>query len=77
MLIAAAKSLYSAQPPRPGKIISWSNTDSMSHGTARLASLHNNCAYIQHFVYPSGETKPVEIRTRYCKMADGSWLLAA
>lgn len=75
MMDAASRSLYETASPQVGKVVSWSNPDSRSRGTARLAALRQNCAYIQSFVYPKGEAPPRELRKRMCKAADGSWVL--
>lgn len=75
LLTAAGDSLYMTAKPRPGKVVSWSNPDSKSHGTARLAAMRDNCAFVQHFAYPKGAQKPKEIRTRVCQNAQGQWQL--
>jgi len=75
MLSAAGQSLYVTSTPRPGKVVTWSNPESKSHGTAKLAAMRDNCAYLQHFVFPKGAEKSREIRTRWCRNADGKWLL--
>ncbi len=76
LLAAAEKSLYETSSPRVGRKVSWTNPETQSHGTVRLAAIRKNCAYIQHFVYPQGSTKSEELRLRMCKSADGRWLLA-
>ena len=75
ILSDTGKSLYTAQPPRPGKVVSWTNPDSRSHGKAKLAAMRGNCAFMQHIVYPQGAKKSKEIRLRVCKNAEGKWLL--
>lgn len=75
MMGAAADSLYATASPRPGKVVSWSNADSNSHGRVKLAAMRDGCAYLQHFVFPKGSEKPKEIRLRMCKNAQGKWLL--
>jgi hypothetical protein len=55
--------------------VSWSNPVSKSHGTARLAAMRDNCAFVQHFVFPKGSDSSKEIRTRVCKQANGAWIL--
>ncbi len=75
MLSAAGESLYMTWTPRPGKVVSWSNPTSKSHGTAKLAAMRDNCAYVQHFAFPKGADKPKEIRTRVCRNASGDWQL--
>lgn len=75
MMQNTARVLYDTANPSAGKRLSWSNADSGAHGMVRLASVHNNCAYIQHFVYAKDAKKPRELRTPYCKNADGKWLL--
>jgi len=70
-----AEALYTTSSPKPGKVVSWTNPDSKSHGTVKLAAMRDNCAYIQHFAFPKGAEKPKEIRLRYCRNADGNWLL--
>lgn len=75
MMGASAETLYATAAPRPGKIVSWANPDSKSHGTARLAAMRENCAYLQHFVFPKGAEQSKEIRLRFCKQANGAWLL--
>ena len=72
---AAERSLYETATPRPGRVVSWTNPETRSHGTVRLAALRGNCAYLRHFVYPRGETKAFELRNRMCRAADGKWLL--
>ena len=74
ILDAKAQTLYDTPSPKPGKKVSWSNPESKSHGTVRLAAMRDNCAYIQHFVFPKGAETSREIRYRRCKAADGSWL---
>ena len=75
MLSAAGESLYMTGTPRPGKVVSWANPTSKSHGTARLAAMRDNCAFVQHFAFPKGADKPKEIRTRVCRNAQGTWQL--
>jgi hypothetical protein len=75
MLTAAGDSLYMTASPRPGKVVSWSNPESKSHGTAKLAAMRDNCAFVQHFAFPKGADKPKEIRTRVCRNASGKWQL--
>lgn len=75
LLQASARSLYDTPSPQLGKTVSWTNDTSGSHGTARLASVRGNCVYIQHMVYAPDAVKPRELRTPYCKAADGQWLL--
>ena len=75
MLSAAGESLYATASPRPGKVVSWSNPESKSHGTAKLAAMRDGCAFVQHFVFPKGAKKPKEIRTRMCRNANGKWVL--
>jgi surface antigen len=75
MLSASGESLYATATPRPGKVVSWTNPESKSHGTAILAAMRDNCAFVQHFVFPKGAAKPKEIRTRVCRNAQGKWQL--
>ncbi|MFT7593786.1 MAG: hypothetical protein ACI8R4_001102 [Paracoccaceae bacterium] len=75
MLSASGQSLYDTSSPRPGKVVSWTNPDSASHGTARLAAMRDNCAFVQHMVFPKGAAKSREIRTRVCQDASGKWVL--
>jgi len=75
LLSDSGESLYDTASPRPGKVVSWSNPDSKSHGTARLAAMRDNCAFVQHMVFPKEATKPKEIRTRVCRDASGKWAL--
>lgn len=75
LLNATARTLYEAASPPVGRIVSWSNPDSGSHGTVRLAAMRGNCAYLQHFVYAKGQAQPRELRSQRCKAADGRWLL--
>lgn len=75
MLSAAGESLYATSSPRPGKVVTWSNPESKSHGTAKLAAMRDNCAYLQHFVFPKGVETSREIRTRRCRNSDGKWVL--
>jgi len=75
LLSASGQSLYDTSSPRAGKVVSWTNPDSKSHGTARLAALRDNCAYVQHMVFPKGAVKSKEIRTRVCRDANGKWVL--
>ncbi len=72
---AKAETLYATPSPKPGKVVSWTNPDSMSHGTVKLAAMRDNCAYLQHFVFPKGAEKSKEIRLQYCRNEDGKWLL--
>ncbi len=75
LLSASGKSLYDTPSPRAGKEASWSNPDSKSHGTARLAEMRGNCAIVQHFVFPKGASASKEIRIRMCQTGDGNWIL--
>lgn len=75
MLSASGKSLYATASPRPGQVVSWSNPDSKSHGTATLSAMRGNCAYVQHLVFPGGAGASREIRIRMCRNADGQWQL--
>lgn len=75
MLSASGESLYNTASPRPGKVVSWTNPDSKSHGTAKLAAMRDNCAFVQHLVFPKGAAKSREIRTQVCRNAEGKWLL--
>lgn len=75
MLSASGQSLYMTETPRPGRVVSWSNPTSKSRGTARLAAMRDNCAYVQHFVFPKGAQKSKEIRIRVCRNAQGKWQL--
>ena len=75
MLSAAGESLYATASPRPGRVVSWTNPESKSRGSARLAAMRGNCAYVQHFVFPKGAEKSKEIRTRLCLNAEGKWIL--
>jgi len=75
MLTASGEALYATASPRPGKVVSWSNPDSKSHGTAKLAAMRGNCAFVQHFVFPKAAEKPREIRTQVCQNADGKWVM--
>ena len=75
MFSAAGESLYATSSPRPGKVVTWSNPESKSHGTVKLAAMRDNCAYLQHFVFPKGADKSREIRTHLCRNSDGKWLL--
>ena len=75
MLSLSGQSLYETASPRPGKVVSWTNPDSKSHGTAKLAAMRDNCAYVQHLVFPKGATKSTEIRNRVCRDANGNWVL--
>lgn len=75
MFRAAENSLYATASPRPGKVVSWSNPESSSHGTVKLAALRKNCAYLKHFVFPRGDSKSKEIRLRLCQDAQGKWRL--
>lgn len=70
-----ARSLYTAANPPVGRILSWRNPESGSHGKVRLAGMRGNCAFIQHFAYAAGQTTPYEIRNQRCKSDDGRWLL--
>ncbi|MEX0287131.1 MAG: hypothetical protein AB3N23_21205 [Paracoccaceae bacterium] len=70
-----AASLYDTANPQPGRIISWTNPDSGSHGRVRLAAMRKNCAFLQHFVHPKGAEKSTELRLQLCKDASGKWLL--
>lgn len=61
--------------PQPGRKASWSNPETASRGTVRVAAIRGNCVYLQHFIHPNGEAKQVELRNSMCKSADGRWLL--
>jgi surface antigen len=75
LLGAAERTLYETGTPQSGKVVTWANPETKSHGTVRLAALRGDCAYIQHMVYPRGKTEPIELRSRMCKAADGKWRL--
>jgi hypothetical protein len=75
MMSSSAETLYATASPRPGKVVSWINPDSKSHGTAKLAAMRDNCAFVQHFVFPKGDEKSKEIRLRFCKQSNGAWVL--
>lgn len=72
---AAAASLYQTQTPRVGRQVSWSNPETRSKGLVKLAAIRGNCVHLQHFVYVAGDTRPLEIRSRLCQTADGTWVL--
>ena len=74
IMIATARGLYDAPSPKSGRIVSWTNADSGSHGKVRLAAIRGNCAYIQHFVHPKGAERATEMRARWCRNAEGKWL---
>ena len=75
MMSASAKPLYDTPSPHPGKVASWTNPDSKSHGKVRLESFRNNCAVLHHVFFPAGGDQSKEIRNRFCKATDGNWLL--
>ncbi len=75
MMNAVARGLYDTSAPRPGKTVTWSNADSGSHGTVKLAAMRKNCAYLQHFVYAKAVRSPREIRIHLCRQANGKWLM--
>ncbi len=74
IMIATARGLYDVPNPQPGRIVSWTNADSGSHGRVRLAAIRGNCAYIQHFVHPKGVQSATEMRAHWCRDAQGKWL---
>ena len=53
MMDEAASGLYTADRPQTGSEASWSNPDSMSHGTVRLEAMREHlagrCARPRHF----------------------------
>lgn len=75
MMSATAKSLYATPSPHPGKTAAWTNPDSKSHGKVKLESFRSNCAVLHHTFFPKGGEQSREIRNRFCKTADGNWLL--
>lgn len=72
---ATARGLYDVPSPPVGRIVSWTNAESGSHGRVRLAAIRKNCAFIQHFVHPKGAQKSTELRVQWCKDASGTWLM--
>lgn len=70
-----ARQLYDVANPQVGRSIDWSNPTSKSHGTTTLAGMSNGCASIQQVTHPKGQTQPLTIRTRFCRDANGNWVL--
>lgn len=75
MMDEAASGLYTAARPRVGGEASWSNPDSMSHGTVRLETMREGCAAILHTFHARGAARARDLRIRRCKDGDGRWLL--
>lgn len=71
----AAQSLYDVPAPRVGSEASWKNPDTQSHGTVRLTRMQQSCASLQHMAHPKGAAAARDIRLRWCKTADGAWVL--
>lgn len=70
-----AATLYSTSSPRTGATADWKNDASQSFGTVELVAMQQNCALLRHLVHPKGAQKAREIRTRWCKTSDGTWIL--
>lgn len=76
MMNAATDQLVVQGRPSVGRQVSWSNPDTQSKGVVKVRAVRDNCAHLQHFIYPGGTAQPREIRTRLCQDAGGNWLLA-
>ncbi len=70
-----ARQLYDVPTPQVGQSQEWSNPESGSFGTTTLAAMTGACASIQQRSYPLGQERAVEYRTRWCRGADGTWVL--
>ena len=72
---AAGRSLYDTAQPRVGQTAAWENPATKSHGTVELSHWANNCAGLRHLFHARGAETARDIRTRYCKTAEGKWVL--
>lgn len=75
LMSEAGRQLYDVAAPRVGREKTWSNPDTGSHGVAHLAALQQGCASLQNVFYPKGAAQGREFRTRFCKTAEGKWVL--
>lgn len=71
-----AATLYDRSAPRAGSKAQWSNQSTGASGTVTLEKFENNCASLLHEAQSAqSNARPVQIRTRRCKNADGIWIL--
>jgi hypothetical protein len=75
ILSDTARRLYDMPNPQPGPAVSWTNPESGSQGTVRLAAMRDGCAYLLHVVQAAGGSAPREIKLRRCRDANGKWVL--
>lgn len=76
LLTATEKELYTPTVKPTGTKLDWSNPETGARGEVTLAAVRGNCVFIEHAIYPTDATKPVELKPQMCKAADGRWLLA-
>lgn len=61
--------------PQVGKTVPWTNPATGSRGSVTLQEMRENCGFLQQTAYPQGRETPIQIRSRMCRQADGTWLL--
>jgi surface antigen len=74
LMSTAAGSLYETVTPKVGQSADWKNKETGSFGTVKLTTYKDNCVYLLHKTNPKGQDKVTEIRNRFCKSADGTWV---
>jgi len=70
-----AAGLYQRGTPTVGASAKWANDGSGAAGTVTLQEVKGNCVLLRHQATVADKDKPVLIRTRRCKNADGIWVL--
>ncbi|MGR3622864.1 hypothetical protein [Pseudophaeobacter sp.] len=73
---AAEKTLYSRDGSTSGASVTWSNPETEARGTVKVTGQQGACLQLRHMAVPGGETAKRQIDRRFCKSANGDWLLS-
>jgi surface antigen len=71
-----AATLYERGAPKAGSKAQWANAETGAKGSVTLEKFEANCAHLLHEAQSAkANARPVQIRTRRCKNADGVWVM--
>jgi len=73
---AAEAALYGHADVKVGSSVKWSNPETGTYGVIKVSSKPSGCVVMRHMAHPKGATPAREITRKFCKGADGKWLLS-
>lgn len=73
---AAEAALYEHANVKVGSSVKWSNPQTRSYGVVKVTAKQGACVSLAHTAHPNGGASTANVSRKFCKSANGTWLLS-